>query len=236
MLPRGAGCIKTEWTKSLVRPDTRQSPAMHPSKDPHKNQPQIPPSSDSDSPQSASSSPKDLYNRIRVRVNGLLVESRSLLMVRLRSPVNGRLIWMPPGGGLQFGEPLREAAKREMAEETGIRVEVGPLWYIHELHTTVIHAVEFYYLCSKREGKLKTGSDPEYPEKEQLIEDVSFIPFDELDRPDVYPEHLRTRFALDYRGEQERPANHDAPFTSEEMRSSEEMRYSNKEAHIPKFI
>lgn len=36
---------------------------------------------------------------------------------------------MLPGGGLDFGESFREAARREVEEETGLKVEIkGELW------------------------------------------------------------------------------------------------------------
>jgi ADP-ribose pyrophosphatase YjhB (NUDIX family) len=37
--------------------------------------------------------------------------------------------WTVPGGRQRFGEPLRETARRETLEETGIEIEVGdPCW------------------------------------------------------------------------------------------------------------
>ncbi|HEY8348129.1 MAG TPA: NUDIX domain-containing protein [Symbiobacteriaceae bacterium] len=51
-----------------------------------------------------------------------------LLLCRSRS---GRA-WVPPGGTLDPGESLPEAAVREAAEEAGLPVEVGPLVYLQE--------------------------------------------------------------------------------------------------------
>ncbi len=139
-------------------------------------------------------------NTVRVRVNGLLVRDRSLLMVQLLSPVAGRLIWMPPGGGVSFGESLTATLQREMLEETGLQVAPGPLWYLHEVIHDDVHAIEFYYLCRKRGGSLHAGSDPEYAESEQIIRDAAFLPFERLDADDIHPSYLRDGFAEDFLG------------------------------------
>lgn len=140
-----------------------------------------------------------IKNRIRVRVNGLLIENDSMLMVRLFSPVRRKLIWMPPGGGLIFGEKLEDALKREMLEECGVQVTPGPLWYLNEVLTDEIHAVEFYFRCERISGSVMKGSDPEFSQEEQIIRDVAFLPFDRLDKPDIYPAYLRKNFVRDLR-------------------------------------
>lgn len=119
-------------------------------------------------------------------------------MVQLVSPVTRKLIWMPPGGGVQFGEKLEQALCREMKEETGLDVSAGPLWYLHEIRTDNIHAIEFYYMCRKVDGNLVTGRDPEHSSEDQILRDVGFIPLDRLNSPDIYPEYLRKGFVEDY--------------------------------------
>ncbi|MGQ0848785.1 MAG: NUDIX hydrolase [Actinomycetota bacterium] len=52
---------------------------------------------------------------------------RLLLIKRRRSPGEG--LWAVPGGKVGLGETMREAAAREVREETGFEVEVGhPVW------------------------------------------------------------------------------------------------------------
>jgi 8-oxo-dGTP diphosphatase len=54
---------------------------------------------------------------------------RVLLVKRGRDPQRGR--WSVPGGRVEAGESLEEAAAREVLEETGLRVDVGrELWTV----------------------------------------------------------------------------------------------------------
>lgn len=56
-----------------------------------------------------------------VRVLCLDAEGRLLLLLR-RDPVDGHETWEPPGGVVEAGESLLQAAARELREQTGIEV------------------------------------------------------------------------------------------------------------------
>lgn len=76
-----------------------------------------------------------------VGVGVALVEDGKILLVkRGRDP--GRGLWAVPGGKVRHGEPMRDAARREVREETGLDVEVGePVWvgeYIEGDHHIVL--------------------------------------------------------------------------------------------------
>ena len=54
----------------------------------------------------------------RIRVCGLLTKGERLLL--LRHEKHGRAYWLLPGGGVEHGETLEGALKRELAEECGL--------------------------------------------------------------------------------------------------------------------
>ena len=63
-----------------------------------------------------------------------------VLLLRGGDPARpGTHIWHAPGGGVDPGEDDRSAAEREFAEETGRRVEVGPLVWDRELDFSFNH-------------------------------------------------------------------------------------------------
>jgi 8-oxo-dGTP pyrophosphatase MutT (NUDIX family) len=69
-----------------------------------------------------------LHLRIRRSARALLVTpERELLLMRWTAQPIGRSYWITPGGGVEAGESEREAAAREIAEETGLRdAPIGP--------------------------------------------------------------------------------------------------------------
>lgn len=61
-----------------------------------------------------------------VAVAAVIVKDHHILLVkRLSEP--GRGTWSIPGGLIKIGELVAEAVRREVEEETGLEVEVGPL-------------------------------------------------------------------------------------------------------------
>lgn len=140
-------------------------------------------------------------NKVRVRVNGLLVENDQLLLVNLQSPTRPEPFWTPPGGGVDFGETLENCLIREFLEETGLTITVDELVYVSEFVRDPWHAVEFYMRCTRVGGELVVGTDPELEASEQMIKDVRFWPIKVLNDLEIIPEFIRNRFDQDHRSE-----------------------------------
>src|ERR1700688_3532730 len=86
-----------------------------------------------------------------------------VLVKRAHPPLQAE--WSIPGGVLEVGELVREAAVREAAEETGLTVEPGELLGVFdrvlpdEAGRTKYHYVLIDFLCHRVEGEPHAAGD-----------------------------------------------------------------------------
>ena len=146
----------------------------------------------------------DVYaGRVRVRVGALLFDDlddpAAVLLAEHDGLWEDRPFWTPPGGGVEFGEALDEALRREVTEEMGVDVEVGPLRYVLDFVRPPLHAVSFYFACrAPGLAEARLGRDPELGDR-QLLRGLRLVPFDDLGRITLYPEPFAARLAADAR-------------------------------------
>jgi mutator protein MutT len=85
---------------------------------------------------------------------GILVDGERVLIARRqeRDHQGGR--WEFPGGKRHVGETVTECLRREMVEEIGIDVTVGPLWRALT-HVYPDRRVSIYfYICEAKDGSV----------------------------------------------------------------------------------
>ncbi|MDL2253193.1 NUDIX domain-containing protein [Ruminococcaceae bacterium OttesenSCG-928-I18] len=83
-------------------------------------------------------------------VKAMILRGRRVLILR-RSATDpyGPGIWEFPGGQMEFGESLVKALRREVREETGLAIEIGPLLYTATpLIRADRQALVLNYLCT----------------------------------------------------------------------------------------
>jgi len=99
-----------------------------------------------------------------VGVGAIIIEGGKVLLVkRGHPPLEGE--WSIPGGVLEIGEMLREAAVREAAEETGLKVETADLLGVYDRllrdgsGRVRYHYVLVDFLCRRVSGDAHAAGD-----------------------------------------------------------------------------
>ena len=122
---------------------------------------------------------------IRTSAKAVVVRDGRLLALRLRD-ADGEFFILP-GGGQRAGELLPEAARREVLEETGVRVKAGELAFVIEgAHGEPFHRVDLAFLCDY-EGEDATAS--RHPDVNQT--GVAWLDIATLNAAPLYPSRLR---------------------------------------------
>jgi 8-oxo-dGTP diphosphatase len=110
----------------------------------------------------------------------VLKGDKVLLVLRRHEPSQGR--WSIPGGVVELGETIREAARREVMEECGLEIETGD---VIDVVDAIVRddkgAVRYHYvltdlLATYVRGELVVGSD---------ISDARWVSEKELTRFDL---------------------------------------------------
>jgi 8-oxo-dGTP diphosphatase len=99
-----------------------------------------------------------------VGVGAVIIQDGKVVIVKRRfEPLAGQ--WSLPGGRLELGETLEAGLAREMLEETGLEIEVGPVVDVFDRilldpeRKVRYHYVLIDYLCRPVGGVLLHGSD-----------------------------------------------------------------------------
>jgi 8-oxo-dGTP diphosphatase len=103
--------------------------------------------------------------RQRIAAYGVCRDGEGRLLLARASPsltLRGR--WFLPGGGVQHGESPPESLRREIEEESGLTVELGPLLdVLSDVRTlsdgTSLHTVRLVYRVDSWTGTLRPESD-----------------------------------------------------------------------------
>lgn len=126
---------------------------------------------------------------IRVRPTALIIQDDAVLLIEYNEA--GHLHYNLPGGGIEPGESVHEGLRRELREEAGIEIEIGPLAFVYEYYpgcqsgdyASEQHGLHLIFNCKVPEGSIPVL--PETPDLNQVA--VKWVTLEQLASVVLYP-------------------------------------------------
>jgi ADP-ribose pyrophosphatase YjhB (NUDIX family) len=106
-----------------------------------------------------------MSDTIRIRVCLAVIHDSKILLVPHYQTDAGDVQWVVPGGKIEFGESLEEAAVREFLEETGLQTEVIGLLDVSEviLLERPYHSITISFSGSVTDKELSLRPEANHP-------------------------------------------------------------------------
>jgi len=129
-----------------------------------------------------------MSRHFNIRIYGLLINDLKQVLVSDECR-DGFSFTKFPGGGLEFGEGIKDALSREFMEELNIEIEIGDLFYINEFYqesafNPAHQLISFYYLVHFENWQRIEAGKHEFP----LCEDgekYRWVNISDLDPGDI---------------------------------------------------
>lgn len=103
---------------------------------------------------------KFFHVTMQKRVRGILVDNG--IVTLLKRTKKRETYYVFPGGGVEEGESVKQALKRELKEELGIDVNIKKLLTKQYSDQPLKNQIVYFYTCEITGGKMGSGKGPEY--------------------------------------------------------------------------
>ncbi len=117
----------------------------------------------------------------RVRVGGIAIHEGRVLLVRHEKA--GKSYWLLPGGGVNYGEGLASALRREFKEETNLDIHVGDL--VMALDSIAPngsrHVLNLCFEVESALGELSLGTD-------RRVVETKYVPIERVEALTIHPD------------------------------------------------
>ena len=130
----------------------------------------------------------------RQRVAVLIIDKgRILLLYRYK---HGRVYYVIPGGGVEPGESLEQAGRREIREELSLEITLGPkLWtYLNQGQP------EHYFLAARFDGSVRSGGPELALQSDQNRHRPEWIPLAGVADIPLLPEFIKMKISSELAG------------------------------------
>lgn len=118
---------------------------------------------------------------MKIRPAVAIIEDEKILTMHYQ--YGGQDVYNLPGGNLEFGESLTIALTRELEEELGIKVEIGELMMVGEVHFSDPQKQTIHFIF---EGKILDGTPILNSEHTSALA-IRWLSINELSIFNLYP-------------------------------------------------